>query len=354
MAKNSQQPLLEFEKPLFELEQRLDEMRSVNADTVEVDLSDQIEALEKRVAELRESIYRNLTRWQRVQIARHPLRPYTLDYIENLTEGFVELHGDRLFMDDPAIVGGFVRFKGSRFGYRDRTVMMLGHQKGRDTKSRKYRRFGMPNPEGYRKALRMMKLAAKYGKPVVTLLDTPGAFPGLEAEERGQAEAIARNLFEMARLPVPIVVVIIGEGASGGALGIGVGDRILMMENAWYSVISPESCSSILWRSWDHKEDAARALKLTATDLTELGIVDEVIPEPTGGAHQEPNAAYLAVGQSVSNALKKLEKLKANKLITRRIDRFDAIGAYETRGNGQATKEHAEVPASPGIESTSE
>ena len=354
MARNSHQPLLEFEKPLFELEQRLDEMRLVNEDTVEVDLSDQIEALEKRVADLRESIYRNLTRWQRVQIARHPLRPYTLDYIEVLTDGFVELHGDRLFMDDPAIVGGLTRFMGSRFNYRDRTVMVIGHQKGRDTNSRKYRRFGMPNPEGYRKALRLMKLAAKYGKPVITFLDTPGAYPGMEAEERGQAEAIARNLFEMARLPVPIVVVIIGEGASGGALGIGVGDRILMMENAWYSVISPESCSSILWRSWDHKEDAARALKLTAPDLTGLGIVDEIIPEPTGGAHRKPDAAFEAVGKAIADALRKLEKVKAEKLVNSRIERFDALGAYEARNNGQVTMEHGEAPASTEVKSTSE
>ncbi len=354
MAQNAERPLLEFEKPLFELEQRLDEMRSVNEDTVEVDLSDQIEALEKRVAELRESIYRNLTRWQRVQIARHPLRPYTLDYIDNLCEGFVELHGDRLFMDDPAIVGGLVKFKGSRFGYRDRTVLMLGHQKGRDTKNRKYRRFGMPNPEGYRKALRLMKLAAKYGKPVVTLLDTPGAYPGLEAEERGQAEAIARNLFEMSRLPVPIIVVVIGEGASGGALGIGVGDTILMMENAWYSVISPESCSSILWRSWDHKEDAARALKLTAPDLSDLGIVDEVIPEPTGGAHQDPDATYSAVGTAIASWLKKLEKKKPGKLVQARIDKFDRIGAYEIRSNGQAASTPPSIQTSAEVNSASD
>ena len=354
MAKNPDRPLLEFEKPLFELEQRLDEMRTVNEDTVEVDLSDQIEALEKRVAELRESIYRNLTRWQRVQIARHPLRPYSLDYIENLCDGFVELHGDRLFMDDPAIVGGLARFRGSRFGHRDQTVMIIGHQKGRDTKSRKYRRFGMPNPEGYRKALRLMKLAAKFNKPIVTLLDTPGAYPGLEAEERGQAEAIARNLFEMSRLPVPIVVVVIGEGASGGALGIGVGDRILMMENAWYSVISPESCSSILWRSWDHKEDAARALKLTAPDLTELGIVDEIIPEPTGGAHQDPTAAYEAVGRAIGESLKKMDKARPSRLVKSRIDKFDAIGAYQSHTNGQVTGDPASVAASTEVKSPSD
>ncbi len=353
MPELADQYLLDFEKPLHELEQRLDEMRSVNQDTVEIDLSDQIEALEKRVSELRESIYRNLTRWQRVQIARHPLRPYTLDYIEALTEGFVELHGDRHYKDDPAIVGGIAAFKGGQYGYRDRTVFILGHQKGRDTKSRKFRRFGMPNPEGYRKALRLVKLAAKYGKPVITLLDTPGAYPGMEAEERGQAEAIARNLFEMARLPVPIIVVIIGEGASGGALGIGVGDRIIMMENAWYSVISPESCSSILWRSWDHKEDAARALKLTATDLTKVGVVDEIIPEPTGGAHRNPAEAFTAVGNAIASALKALEKVEPAKLIDDRIEKFDSIGAYETRGNGLAQQGHAKADSAE-VESTSE
>lgn len=344
MVKIAEQYLLDFERPLFELEQKLNEMRSLDATEVEVDLSSQIEALEARVEELRQSIYRNLTRWQRVQIARHPLRPYTLDYIEALTEGFLELHGDRLFMDDPAIAGGLARFRGSSFGYRDRTVMILGHQKGRDTKSRKYRRFGMPNPEGYRKALRLMKLAAKYGKPIITLLDTPGAFPGLEAEERGQAEAIARNLFEMARLPVPIVVVVIGEGASGGALGIGVGDRLLMLENAWYSVISPESCSSILWRSWDHKEDAARALKLTALDLSDLGIIDEIIPEPTGGAHRDPRTIFQAVGTAIGSALKGLEKTKPDRLVANRVAKFDAIGAYEVGKNGvtPGADEHAE------------
>ncbi|MDX1439370.1 MAG: acetyl-CoA carboxylase carboxyltransferase subunit alpha, partial [Rubricoccaceae bacterium] len=256
--------LLEFEKPLVDLENKLQELRTFQAEDGTVDLSEQIVALERRVNTLRTSIYRSLTRWQRVQLARHPDRPYTLDYIGALTSGFRELHGDRLFGDDRALVGGFATFEGSKFGSQDRTVMVLGHQKGRDTKQRKERRFGMPNPEGYRKAKRLMEMAAKFGKPIIALLDTPGAYPGLEAEERGQAEAIARNLLVMARLPVPIIIVVIGEGASGGALGIGVGDRILMLENAWYSVISPESCSSILWRSWDYKEDAARALKLTA------------------------------------------------------------------------------------------
>lgn len=254
MAASKSAHLLEFERPLFELESKLEEMRSVRNEETSKDLEASISALEERVEELRNSIYENLTRWQRVQIARHPDRPYSLDHIEALTEGFVELHGDRLFGDDPAMVGGFGTFKGSRYGGEDQTVMLIGHQKGRDTKSRKYRRFGMPNPEGYRKALRLMQMAARFGKPIVTFLDTPGAFPGQEAEERGQAEAIAKNLFEMARMPVPIIVVVIGEGASGGALGIGVGDRLLMLENAWYSVISPENCSAILWRSWDFKK----------------------------------------------------------------------------------------------------
>ncbi len=320
--------LLDFEKPIAELEEKLDEMRSFMAENPSVDLSAEIQALEARVAALRESIYRNLTRWQRVQIARHPERPYTLDYIEALSEGFVELHGDRCFGDDPAIVGGFATFRGKQFNYRDRTVLFVGHQKGRDTKSRKYRRFGMPNPEGYRKALRLMKLAAKFGKPIVTLLDTPGAYPGMEAEERGQAEAIARNLFEMARLPVPIVVVVIGEGASGGALGIGVGDRILMLENAWYSVIAPESCSQILWRSWDYKEEAARALKLTATDLFELGVIDEIIPEPIGGAHRDPQATFQAVGAAIARALQTLENYTPEALVNARIEKFARMGVY--------------------------
>ncbi len=321
--------LLDFEKPLVELEDKLTEMRELNAETQD-DLSNEIEALEERVEQLRTSIYRNLTRWQRVQIARHPQRPYTLDHIEALTEDFTELRGDRKFGDDRSIVGGLAQFTGSRFGYRDRTVMIMGHQKGRDTKERKYRRFGMPNPEGYRKAERLMKMAAKFGKPVVVLLDTPGAYPGMGAEERGQAEAIAHNLFEMARLETPVVIVVIGEGASGGALGVGLGDRILMLENAWYSVIAPESCSQILWRSWDHKEDAAQALKLTATDLTEVGIVDEIVPEPIGGAHRDPQRTYQAVGAAVADALDELEGLDPQALLDQRLEKFDALGAYES------------------------
>ena len=321
--------LLDFEKPLADLEAKLRELRRFEAEDGTVDLSQQIEALETRVETLRTSIYRGLTRWQRVQIARHPERPYTLDYVEALTEGFVELHGDRLFGDDRALVGGLARFKGSRYGGTDRTVVVLGHQKGRDTNQRKERRFGMPNPEGYRKALRLMRMAATFGRPVVTFLDTPGAYPGLEAEERGQAEAIARNLLVMARLPVPIVVVIIGEGATGGALGIGVGDRILMLENAWYSVISPESCSSILWRNWDHKEDAARALKLTAPDLIDQGIIDEIVAEPIGGAHRDTAATFDAAGRAIAAALDALAGTPADRLLADRLAKFDAMGTFE-------------------------
>lgn len=329
MASSDNAYLLDFERPLAELEKRLDEMRDLQTEESGPDLARNIDNLSKRVEELRVSIYQNLTRWQRVQIARHPQRPYTLDHIHSLTDGFVELHGDRHFGDDPAIVSGFATFTGSKYGSTDRTVLILGHQKGRDTKSRKYRRFGMPNPEGYRKALRHMQMAARFGKPVIALLDTPGAFPGMEAEERGQAEAIARNLFEMARLPVPIVVVVIGEGASGGALGIGVGDRILMMENAWYSVISPESCSSILWRSWDYKEDAARALKLTAKDLIEVGVIDEIIPEPMGGAHQDPNVAFAATGAAIARNLDELSEKSVDDLLDERVAKFDAMGAFK-------------------------
>ncbi len=346
MAKSVPPYLLDFEKPIFELEQKLDEMRVYDKEDSSIDLSKEIAALSSRVDELRQSIYADLTRWQHVQIARHPLRPYALDYIGTLTRDFIELHGDRAFADDPAIVSGFARFRGGQFGYRDRTVLILGQQKGRDTKSRKHRRFGMPNPDGYRKALRHMKLAEKYNKPIITLLDTPGAYPGLEAEERGQAEAIARNLFEMARLRVPIVVVVIGEGASGGALGIGVGDRILMLENAWYSVISPESCSSILWRSWDFKEDAARALKLTAPDLIQVGVVDEIIEEPLGGAHHSPQETFTRVGQAIARHLQALEGKDAAELIDDRLAKFDAMGIFHDprAGGGRATNGTIDTP----------
>jgi len=309
---------LDFEKPIYELEQKIEEMRKYSDNP---DIAHEIEKIEKRVNQLQRSVFSGLTRWQKVQLARHPDRPYSLDYIEKMTTGFMELHGDRTFKDDKAIVGGFAKLN-------EQSVMIIGHQKGRDTKSNLYRNFGMPNPEGYRKALRLMKLAEKFKKPVITLLDTPGAFPGLEAEERGQAEAIARNLYEMSHLKIPIIVVIIGEGASGGALGIGVGDRILMLENAWYSVISPESCSSILWRSWDYKEQAAEALQLTAPDLKKQGIIDEIIPEPLGGAHRNhEHAAEILKGQLLTE-LKHLSKLKPEKLIERRIEKFSKMGEF--------------------------
>ena len=310
---------LEFERPIIELEKKIGEMRKYSDN---LDIADEITNLERKVDQLRESIFNNLTRWQRVQLARHPDRPYSLDYINLLLEDFIEMHGDRCFRDDKAIVGGM-----GRLG--DQTVMMIGTQKGRDTKTNLYRNFGMPNPEGYRKALRLMKLAARFNKPIVTLLDTPGAFPGLEAEERGQAEAIARNLFEMSRLPVPIIVVIIGEGASGGALGIGVGDRILMFENAWYSVIAPESCSSILWRSWDYKEQAAEALKLSAPDLVEQGIVDRIVPEPPGGAHRNHETAAATLKEILLEEIAALRKHKPDRLIKMRVDKFAGMGKWK-------------------------
>ena len=311
--------ILEFEKPIIELENKIEEMRNLNA---EIDISSQIRSLEAKVEKLRKEIYRDITRWQRVQIARHPERPYTLDYIKNIFDDFSELHGDRKFKDDPAIVGGMATFEGN-------SVMVMGHQKGRDTKSNLYRNFGMPNPEGYRKAARLFALAEKFDKPVITLLDTPGAFPGIEAEERGQAEAIASNLLQMASLKVPIIVVIIGEGASGGAIGLGVGDRILMLENSWYSVIAPESCSSILWRSWDFKEQAAEALKLTATDLKEQGIIDRIVPEPIGGAHKDPQTMYEILRKVLKEEVKKLKGTKPDKLIKNRREKFYKMGVWE-------------------------
>jgi acetyl-CoA carboxylase carboxyl transferase subunit alpha len=310
--------VLEFEKPIIELEKKIEEMRQVSED---LEISSEINALEEKIDALRRSVYANLTRWQKVQLARHPDRPYTLDYISLMFSDFIELHGDRTYADDKAIVGGFCTLG-------ERSVMVIGHQKGRDTKSNLYRNFGMANPEGYRKALRLMHLAAKFNKPVISLIDTPGAYPGIEAEERGQAEAIARNLFEMAQLPVPIVVVIIGEGASGGALGIGVGDRILMLENTWYSVIAPESCSSILWRSWDYKEQAAEALRLSAPDLLEQGIVDRIVPEPMGGAHRNPTEAALLLRGILIEELNQLGKLKTENLIRQRIKKFTSMGEY--------------------------
>jgi len=310
--------ILDFEKPIFELEEKLEEMKVSSSS---LDIGKDILRLETKVAQLKQELYNGLTRWQRVQLARHPDRPFTLDYINLMTENFIELHGDRHYADDKAIVGGFANIG-------DYKVMLIGQQKGRDTKSNVYRNFGMANPEGYRKALRLMKLAEKFNKPVITMLDTPGAYPGLEAEERGQAEAIAKNLFEMSRLRVPIIVVIIGEGASGGALGIGVGNRILMLENCWYSVISPESCSSILWRSWDYKEQAAEALKLTAPDLLKQKIIDRIIEEPLGGAHKDHQAAAGILKSALLEELEKLVKIKPEKLIEERLEKFGSMGEY--------------------------
>ncbi|MFZ1730189.1 MAG: acetyl-CoA carboxylase carboxyltransferase subunit alpha [Bacteroidota bacterium] len=312
--------VLEFERPIIELEMKVDEMRRVIDD---LDLNDEIDALEKRVNELRSSIYGNLTRWQKVQLARHPDRPYTLDYIRHMTTDFVELHGDRYYGDDHAIIGGFARIE-------KQTVMIIGQQKGRDTKTNLFRNFGMANPEGYRKALRLMELAAKFKRPIITLIDTPGAYPGIEAEERGQAEAIARNMFEMTRIPVPIIVVIIGEGASGGAIGIGLGDRILMLENTWYNVISPESCSSILWRSWDYKEQAAEALRLTAPDLLSQGIIDRIIPEPLGGAHRNHVEAALLLKTALIEEIKQLRTVKPDQLRRNRIKKFGQMGEFSS------------------------
>ncbi len=309
---------LEFEKPIAELEAKIDEMRSFGG----VDLSVQIKELEQKVEDLREDIYQNLTRWQRVQLARHPLRPITNNYIENIFDDFIELHGDRKFRDDPAIMAGMAKFEGQ-------AVMLVGHQKGKDTKSNLYRNFGMPNPEGYRKAQRLFKLAEKFGHPIITFLDTQGAYPGIEAEERGQAQAIADNLLVMAKLKVPIIIINIGEGASGGAIGIGVGDRILMLENAWYSVIAPESCSSILWRSWDYKEQAAEALKLTAPDLLKFGIIDEIIPEPVGGAHRDPEAIYQTLRTQIKKELAMLGKKSIKKLLSERRAKFMGMGVWE-------------------------
>jgi acetyl-CoA carboxylase carboxyl transferase subunit alpha len=310
--------VLDFEKPILELEQKMEEMRRYASNP---EIAQEIAKIEKRVNQLQQSVYAGLTRWQKVQLARHPERPYTLDYIHHMTEDFLELHGDRTFRDDRAVVGGLARLG-------EYVVMVIGQQKGRDTKSNIFRNFGMSNPEGYRKALRLMKLAEKFKKPVITLLDTPGAYPGLEAEERGQAEAIARNLFEMARLKVPIVVVIIGEGASGGALGMGIGDRILMLENSWYSVISPESCSSILWRSWDYKEQAAEALQLTAEDLKKQRIIDDIVPEPLGGAHRDHAKMAGILKEVLLNELKALVRVKPEKLLDRRIEKFSGMGVW--------------------------
>ncbi|MBM3917531.1 MAG: acetyl-CoA carboxylase carboxyltransferase subunit alpha [Sphingomonadales bacterium] len=313
---------LDFEEPLRELEEQIEQTKMLAGQT-EVDMQDKITELETVLAAKTKEVFTNLTPWQRVQLSRHPDRPYTLAYINALTnDQFQELHGDRNVKDDKAMVGGFGLLDG-------RTVMFIGQQKGINTKMRQYRNFGMSNPEGYRKALRLMKLAEKFNKPIVTFIDTPGAFPGLEAEERGQGEAIARNIYEMMRLKVPVICVIIGEGASGGALGIGVGDKVVMLENTWYSVISPESCSSILWRSWNYKEIAASALKLTSTDMKQNGLVDDVISEPNNGAHRDQEGMFEILRNKLHAYLTELDAKKPDERINERIDKFNKMGYWK-------------------------
>jgi acetyl-CoA carboxylase carboxyl transferase subunit alpha len=308
----------DFEKPIADLQQQIDKVKQISEKT-KVDMSATLNELEAKLETTKETIYSNLTGWQNVQISRHPDRPYTLQYIEMMCDDFIELHGDRTVKDDKAIVGGFATINGE-------TVMVIGHQKGTNTKLRQYRNFGMANPEGYRKALRLMRLAEKFNKPVVTFIDTPGAYPGLEAEERGQGEAIARNLLEMSVLKVPILCFVVGEGASGGALGIGIGDRVYMLEHTWYSVISPESCSSILWRSWDFKEKAAEVLKLTAEDMYKNQLVDGIIPEPLGGAHHDPATMAATIKERIVEDLKVLRAKDIDQVISERIDKFCAMG----------------------------
>ncbi|CAL2082316.1 acetyl-CoA carboxylase carboxyltransferase subunit alpha [Tenacibaculum sp. 190524A02b] len=313
---------LDFEMPIKELKDQLAKCYDIGKES-DVDVTETCKKIEKKLEKAKKDIYKNLTAWQRVQLSRHPNRPYTLDYIKALCgDTFMELHGDRSVKDDKAIVGGL-----GKIG--EQSFMVIGHQKGYNTKTRQYRNFGMANPEGYRKALRLMRMAEKFGIPVVTFVDTPGAYPGLEAEERGQGEAIARNIFEMSRLKTPIVSIIIGEGASGGALGIGVGDRVYMLENSWYSVISPENCSSILWRSWEQKEQAAEALKLTASDGMKLKIVDDIIKEPAGGAHSDREGTFEAVKNQILAAFNELKDLEETELVSRRMDKYAAMGVYK-------------------------
>lgn len=313
---------LEFELPIKELEEQLTKCQVIGEES-KVDVSETCKQIEKKLNATKKKIYNNLTPWQRVQMSRHPNRPYTLDYFNAIFgETYLELHGDRNFRDDKAMIGGL-----GKIG--DQSYMFIGQQKGYNTKTRQYRNFGMANPEGYRKALRLMKSAEKFGIPVVTLIDTPGAYPGLEAEERGQGEAIARNILEMTRLKVPIITVIIGEGASGGALGIGVGDKVLMLENTWYSVISPESCSSILWRSWEYKEQAADALKLTATDMKKMKLVDEIIKEPIGGAHNDRESVYISVRDAIQKSYEQLKDLSSKDLVSQRMDKYAQMGVYK-------------------------
>lgn len=310
---------LAFEKPIEELIIKLEKAKELGKEG-SIDVSETVNDIEKKIEAARKEIYENLSSWEKVQLSRHPQRPYSLDYINSLSEGnFLELHGDRGVKDDKAMIGGWATID-------KQSVMFIGQQKGRNTKERQYRNFGMANPEGYRKALRLMKMAEKFGKPVVCLIDTPGAFPGLEAEERGQGEAIARNILEMTKLEVPIIVVIIGEGASGGALGIGVGDKILMLNNAWYSVISPENCSTILWGNWDHKETAADALKLTAKDMKKIGLVDEIIQEPLGGAHTFPEETFKIVKKAIIKAIKEFIETDKNLLVQNRMEKFSNMG----------------------------
>jgi acetyl-CoA carboxylase carboxyl transferase subunit alpha len=311
---------LDFEKPLQELERQIEELKKLGSER-ELDITAELEGLERKLATLRTEIYANLTPIQRVQVARHPRRPYTLDYLSTIFTDFIELHGDRLYMDDPSIVGGWARLDGT-------SVMVIGHQKGRDTKENLKRNFGMPHPEGYRKALRLMKQAEKFGAPIITLIDTPGAFPGLGAEERGQSEALARNILEMSVLEVPIVTAVIGEGGSGGALALGVADRVLMFENSVYSVISPEGCAAILWKDAAQRERAAEALKLTAADLLKLKVIDEVVAEPLGGAHLDPDAAGEALREALIRHLNDLRKVKGERLVKRRAEKYGAMGAY--------------------------
>jgi acetyl-CoA carboxylase carboxyl transferase subunit alpha len=310
--------VLEFEKPIADLELKLQEMKDL-AQGKNVDLSDDIQSLEEKIQALKKETFQNLTRWQRVQLSRHADRPYALDYIYEITNDFIEIHGDRNVKDDKAMIGGLGDIDG-------RSVMFIGQQKGRNTKQRQERNFGMANPEGYRKALRLMKMAEKFGKPIITLIDTPGAFPGIEAEERGQGEAIAKNLKEMFTLKVPVICIIIGEGASGGALGIAIGDKVFMLENTWYSVISPESCSSILWRSWDYKEQAAEALKLTASDMLHHHLIDGIISEPLGGAHKNMKVMANILKSTLREALKELDEKAPEARIEQRIEKFCAMG----------------------------
>ena len=312
--------LLDFEKPIAELESKLNDMKQLAIES-DVDVSQAMKKLEENIISLKNDTFKNLTRWQRIQLSRHPERPYTLDYIYEITSEFVELHGDRNVGDDKAVVGGFAEIDGE-------TIMIIGQQKGRNTKQRQERNFGMANPEGYRKALRLMKLAEKFNKPIVTLIDTPGAFPGIEAEERGQGEAIAKNLKEMFTLKVPFICVVIGEGASGGALGIAIGDKVLMMENAWYSVISPENCSTILWRSWDYKEQAADVLKPTAKDMLKLKLIDGIIKEPLGGAHTNLKESAIFLKKALMSNLESLKKKSSEERIADRMDKFGSMGVY--------------------------